>query len=311
MVGEYREIPKVIHYCWFGGNPLPDDAKRCIESWRKYCPGFEVKQWNENNFDLTSCDYVNEAYKAKKWAFVSDYARFWILYNYGGLYFDTDVELIKPIDNIIADGPFMGREATQYDSYKRKIEQQIFNQLCSLKILNKEKSVHTEPVVQQYALNPGLGVGAYPHMKFYRQLLDLYKTQHFVLTDKTFSPITVVDYTTTLAKGYGVQGSINVQQALNVDGEKINIYPTDIFCPMNYDTGKITLTPNTVSIHHYSASWLTSAQKAERVIKKFSANHGLNYRIERALTLPIRVVGKVQSLGVRETFKLIVHKFNK
>lgn len=85
-------IPKIIHYCWFGGNPLPEDAKKYIESWRKYCPGYEIKEWNESNFDINCCDYVREAYEAKKWAFVSDYARFYILYQYGGLYFDTDVE---------------------------------------------------------------------------------------------------------------------------------------------------------------------------------------------------------------------------
>ena len=103
-------IPKIIHYCWFGGNPLPELAQKCIESWRKYCPDYEIKCWDETNFDLDCCDYVREAYKEKKWAFVSDYARFKILYENGGVYFDTDVELIKSIDDIIERGPFMGLE---------------------------------------------------------------------------------------------------------------------------------------------------------------------------------------------------------
>ena len=88
-------IPKVIHYCWFGRKQLPQDAVYCIESWKKYYPDYEIVEWNEDNFDVNICDYVKEAYAEKKWAFVSDYARFWILYNYGGLYFDTDVEVIK------------------------------------------------------------------------------------------------------------------------------------------------------------------------------------------------------------------------
>ena len=92
---ENNMIPKVVHYCWFGGNQLPDDAKKCIESWRKFFPEYEIKEWNERNFDVNCCDYVKEAYAAQKWAFVSDYARFWILYHEGGLYFDTDVEVIK------------------------------------------------------------------------------------------------------------------------------------------------------------------------------------------------------------------------
>ena len=103
-------IPKVIHYCWFGGNPLPASAKKCIASWRKYLPDYEIKEWNESNFDVNIIPYTAEAYKAKKYAFVSDYARFWILYKYGGLYFDTDVEVIKNMDDIIAKGAFMGCE---------------------------------------------------------------------------------------------------------------------------------------------------------------------------------------------------------
>ena len=96
-----KMIPKIIHYCWFGGNPLPELAQKCIASWKKYCPDYEIKEWNESNFDLNCCDYVREAYEAKKWAFVSDYARFWILYHEGGVYFDTDVEVLKPIDTIV------------------------------------------------------------------------------------------------------------------------------------------------------------------------------------------------------------------
>lgn len=91
-------IPKVIHYCWFGGNPLPPLALKCIESWQKFCQDYEIKEWNESNFDINICAYVKEAYETKKWAFVSDYARLWVLVNYGGIYMDTDCELVKPID---------------------------------------------------------------------------------------------------------------------------------------------------------------------------------------------------------------------
>ena len=105
-------IPKVIHYCWFGRNPLPESAVKCIDSWRKFMPDYEIKEWNEDNFDVNAIPYTAEAYQMKKYAFVSDYARFWILYQYGGLYFDTDVELIKPIDDIVEKGPFMGIEET-------------------------------------------------------------------------------------------------------------------------------------------------------------------------------------------------------
>ena len=103
-------IPKIIHYCWFGRNPLPKSAMRCIESWRKYFPDYEIKEWNEDNFDVNMLPFTQEAYKMRKFAFVSDVARFWILYRYGGLYFDTDVEVIRPMDDIVAQRAFMGIE---------------------------------------------------------------------------------------------------------------------------------------------------------------------------------------------------------
>lgn len=103
-------IPKIIHYCWFGGNPIPEDAKKCIESWKKYCPDYEIKEWNESNFDVNCCDYTKEAYQAKKWAFVTDYVRLYVLNKYGGIYVDTDVELIENIDAFLCDTAFTGFE---------------------------------------------------------------------------------------------------------------------------------------------------------------------------------------------------------
>ena len=101
-------IPKIIHYCWFGSKQLPPLAKRCIRSWKKYLPGYEIKLWNESNFDVNIIPYVKEAYKAKRYAFVSDYVRYWALFNYGGVYFDTDVELIKPVNQVLTWGGIWG-----------------------------------------------------------------------------------------------------------------------------------------------------------------------------------------------------------
>lgn len=99
-------IPKVIHYFWFGRNPKPEIVTKCISSWKKYMPDWEIKEWNENNYDVHCCKYVEQAYQAKKWAFVSDYARFDILNRFGGLYFDTDVELLKPVPKEYFNNPF-------------------------------------------------------------------------------------------------------------------------------------------------------------------------------------------------------------
>lgn len=212
-------IPKIIHYCWFGGKPLPRGAKKCIASWRKYLPDYEIKEWNESNFDMNCCDYVREAYQAKKWAFVSDYARFKILYDQGGLYFDTDVEVIKPLDSLIAKGPFMGEEAGI--DHSTKLE-------C----------------------NPGLGLAAAPGLSLYKEILDYYNMQHFLDADGSINMETVVLRVSKILQEHGFKGNGQIEQV-----EEVKIYPPDYFCPMNYITGKKTITPNTRSIHHYTASW--------------------------------------------------------
>ena len=107
-------IPKVIHYCWFGGNPLPDDVKQYIESWRKYCPDYEIKEWNEQNFNLDMYPYAREAYDNRKFAFVADIVRLYACYNEGGIYLDTDVEVIKNLDCFLEHEAFSGFESTTY-----------------------------------------------------------------------------------------------------------------------------------------------------------------------------------------------------
>lgn len=103
-------IPKIIHYCWFGKNPMPDLVKNCIKSWKKYCPDYEIVEWNENNFDVHSNRFVEEAYQAKKWAFVADYVRLYAIYNVGGIYLDSDVELLRPLDCFLSNKAFSGFE---------------------------------------------------------------------------------------------------------------------------------------------------------------------------------------------------------
>lgn len=100
-------IPKIIHYCWFGGKEKPDSVKQCIESWKKYCPDYEIREWNESNFDIQANDYCREAYEAKRWAFVADYARLYVLYEYGGIYMDTDVEVVRPFDPLLNRNGFL------------------------------------------------------------------------------------------------------------------------------------------------------------------------------------------------------------
>lgn len=103
-------IPKIIHYCWFGKNPLPKQVLHCIESWKKFLPDYEIKEWNEDNFDVNEIQFTREAYRLKRYAFVSDYVRIYALYHEGGIYIDTDVEVLKSFGNKIDNRSFMGIE---------------------------------------------------------------------------------------------------------------------------------------------------------------------------------------------------------
>ena len=105
-------IPKIIHYCWFGRGKMPELAEKCIASWKKYLPEYEYKLWNEDTFDINSVPYVKEAYESRKFAVVTDYIRLWALYNYGGVYMDTDVEILKPLDEFLKLPAFTGYEAS-------------------------------------------------------------------------------------------------------------------------------------------------------------------------------------------------------
>ena len=107
-------IPKIIHYCWFGKKEIPEEYKQYIETWKKYCPDYQIKEWNEENFDLSSSDYAKEAYEQKKWAFVSDYARLKVIYDEGGIYLDTDVELLRSLNGLLKEKCFLASEKTGY-----------------------------------------------------------------------------------------------------------------------------------------------------------------------------------------------------
>ena len=105
-------IPKIIHYCWFGGNPLPPLAQKCIKSWKKYCSDYEIVRWDESNFDVNCNRYCQAMYEQKKWAFLTDYVRLKVVYEHGGIYLDTDVEIIKPLEKLLVNVAFMGLETT-------------------------------------------------------------------------------------------------------------------------------------------------------------------------------------------------------
>lgn len=224
-------IPKVIHYCWFGRNPLPKSALKCIDSWRKFFPDYEIKEWNEDNFDVNIIKYTQDAYNAKKYAFVSDYARIWILYNYGGVYFDTDVEVISPMIDIIEKGPFMGFEIN--NSTENKI-----------------------------AVNPGLGIGSPSRLELYKDILDVYSNLNFWIGSK-INLYAIVRITTDILT---INGLKNVDGAQTVNG--ITIYPSEFFNPLDSLTGRLNKTANTRTIHWYDNSWSSPVSRLKTKIGK-------------------------------------------
>ena len=211
------DIPKVIHYCWFGQKTLPKSARKCIASWKKYLPDYEIREWNEDNFDVNMIPYTHKAYECKKYAFVSDYVRFYVLYHYGGLYFDTDVEVIKPMNDVVARGAFMG------------IEQDV----------------------EQIAVNPGLGMGAYAGMELYKCVLEYYDSLYFSDKEENQISALVVKCTTDILRQLGFVCENRLQQVADMW-----IYPNDWFNPLDDATGRLTITDNTRSIHHYSKTWV-------------------------------------------------------
>lgn len=230
-------IPKIIHYCWFGGNPLPKSALKCINSWKKFLPDYEIREWNESNFDVNMMAFTREAYKAKKYAFVSDVARFYVLYHEGGLYFDTDVEVVAPMQDIIERGAFMGIEVPAEEG-------------------------KTYPMVA-----PGLGLGVEAKHPFYETVLKHYEESHFADENGVMIPGTVVSHNTDILKLKGLRKTNEIQQ---VDG--IWIYPQDYFNPFNDATGVLNKTKNTRSIHWYSKTWIDKPMwyfKITRLIHRF------------------------------------------
>lgn len=222
-------IPKIIHFCWFGGNPLPKLAEKCIQSWKKYCPDYEIIRWDESNFDISASPlYVRQAYETKKWAFVTDYVRLKVVYDHGGIYLDTDVELIKSLDHLLHHKAFFGFE--------------------------NNKNIAT-----------GLGFGAAKHTPILNEIMKDYLHIPFILKDGTYDTLACPYRNTAVFVKHGLAQN-NSMQILPGD---ILILPTAFLCPSNFSTGKTRLAPETISIHWYNASWRTPSQKRKDKQKQY------------------------------------------
>ena len=259
------QIPQIIHYCWFGGAPLPDFALKCIASWKKFFPDFEIREWNEQNYDVRKIPYTAQAYDAKKYAFVSDYARFDVLYQYGGVYFDTDVEVIRSFDDILQRGAFAGVERTGDSS----------------------------------SLAAGLGLASPAASPIYKEILDSYAYSSFLNENGSMNLTTVVDQISAIFKQHGLKDLDAIQEVSGVF-----VYPADYFCPINPETGELNITANTRSIHHYAATWTIPIRKQYTNLRnKLSKKIGVKWA--KLILLPLQLLCVLKETGVRSAIKKI------
>lgn len=206
-------IPKTIHYCWFGNNPKSKLIQQCIASWKKYLPDWEIIEWNEQNYDVRKNEYISEAYGQKKWAFVVDYARFDILNSQGGVFLDTDVEVLKRIpDELLEHQAFTGFES--------------------------DKTV-----------NPGLVFAARDGHPMLKEIMTVYENKKF--GKRINGRIeNIVDIVTGILEKNGLKKDNSFQLV-----EGVAVYPKEYFCCFNHEIQAFEIRKETISIHHYAASW--------------------------------------------------------
>lgn len=221
---ETQLIPKKIHYCWFGEKPIPAELQKCMDSWKRFCPDYEIIRWDESNYDIHKSPYMEQAYAQKKWGFIPDIARLDILYQHGGIYLDTDVELIRNLDELLYQPAFCGVEAWG-------------------------------------TVGGGAALGAQAGNPVLKVMLDLRNSMPVLMEDGTLNQ-TASGYCDTLpllSMGLCLNGETQV-----IANGMMTVYSANFFLPFDYTSGVTNLTQNTFSIHHYSGSWLGEAGFAER-----------------------------------------------
>lgn len=221
-------IPKIIHFCWLSNDPYPESIQKCIDSWKQNLPDYEIRKWDFNRFPRESSEWVCQAFDNRKYAFAADYIRLYALYNYGGIYLDSDVEVVKNFDELLSLSYFLGKENSIYG-----IEAAV--------------------------------IGVEKGMPWIKDCLDYYTNRSFVLGagkfDTTPLPKIMLDI---LSSKYIIQDIDAIEEFVD-DNKIINRFPVDWFSPKCWDTGILTVTENTKSIHHFSGTWKKNKGFLERI----------------------------------------------
>lgn len=215
-------IPRTLHYCWFGGRDLPESTRRYIDGWRRLCPDFEIRQWDETNFPIDDYPYARQAYDAGKYAFVSDVARLYALAREGGIYLDTDVEMLQPLTPFLDAPAFMGFE--------------------------RERRSNTASHVATCVM------GSEPGSTFATENLEKYRHIDFLRPDGSMDTTTNVARITEYMQSKGLTIANTTQHIEGI----ATIYPYQYFCPRTDRTGTIRRADrgHNYTIHHYDGSWL-------------------------------------------------------
>jgi hypothetical protein len=227
-------IPKIIHYCWLSGDEFPPQIQKCIESWKKHLPDYEFMLWDTIKFDLDSNIWVKQAFENKKYAFAADYIRLYAVYNYGGIYMDTDVEVKKSFNDLLNRPYFIGTEGNY------EIEAGIFG--------SERKS------------------------SWLKVCLEYYDRKTFIEKDGSFNITTlpkIMKSQILTQRSIKLVAPINVShQQQEKKSDTLFMFPKDYFCAKNHLSGKIEDSPNTYTVHHFAMSWLPKSEKLRVIIKR-------------------------------------------
>ena len=264
-------IPKIIHYVWLDKKEKSELFYKCLESWKKFCPDFEIKEWNEDNFDFSTSHYAKQAYEAKKFGFAADYIRMQVLHDYGGVYVDTDLEITKSIDELL-DNDF---------------------------IISFENIYYCETAF----------IGAVPKHPITTLMIDFYLSKQFLNKNgkPDCTPNTPI-ITYFLRKYFKLKLNNKIQKLTFNENNNISatVFSRDYFSPLNYTTKKLKVTPNTYAIHYFNATWFTGKLKAREKVLRAIYYCVTPYLFNRCAKIYTFYVGK----KVSQIDNQLKHKFD-
>ena len=237
-------IPKIIHFCWLSGDSYPDKIKYCIDSWQKNLPDYEVILWDLNKFDISQSQWVKQAFEAKKYAFAADYIRCYALYHYGGIYLDSDVEVVKTFNDLLDLPYFIGVDCSD-------------------------------------ALEPAI-MGFEKGNKLFSDMLHYYDSNEFILNDGNLNVVPLPHVMREIALKNLSFNRISSSSEYDHNPSVLNLYPCTYFSPKRQDNFKIINSRDTYTIHHFNGAWYSKKQLLFRYVSKL-LGHNLAVKLSRLL----------------------------